>query len=1191
MTNNRSIRVFMAMLIALILSIPFQMSARRAGSGWTSEVNERNADMTVSGRTHYWAGGQNVSMTNPTRTEYFRWYQLGNDAEMYKDYYYDFSPSNASLMSQSLINRFFQRGGAGMGFAVSHSDSENKDYIYVIGAGGNGDASTPASGNNTIYYYDVATGAESSFTIPRNTGTFNDPYGTVNGAQLTRQYNNAGYVNYCIFNDEHGNIMVAQCDNSYNLKAFLVLPRGFTRTRDCDSSGAAQHFIRFTIEPDDINYSTASAKTTWANKNPRLNILSKLDVRHLALRAYHDCWDQIGYIYITIPGQPWFYRLRLNGQDSDKTTPASTTPKWYSPGAEWNNKKWYVQLSDIEEHHTESTPADDVENVSFYYYNSYYTPSAMRPGNEGLFTNACTITPYASNRLFVQLSNDGCYWVESIFKGSTVGQTANSKNYNPNGNDNSPALKADGSKVAENTYTFTFKNKVTNSNLRYTTPGATAFLLQGGAFAVYPVTGGNHERGIRIEPKTDNEMLSSSGDIAFYQAELLPNSTRKQNFAGAGQTTFNGTTYTDAMAANLSANSNANYNSFTIAKPASSTAYQGMAWWATTTQAESVNGTWTGNVGNNVMADNLVPGVYSQVLRVDYKTVDIYFFSRNVGIGKVRVVSSPKPLTNGRGYGHFRNRHRIQWDCPGTRGCYGYRVEVKIGTGAYTTLYGSTDANLWTPVAHNSVNAAGADTYKDVTFDDSNSSRLGKSCTYRITPVYKTMGWNGESVDWSDFILEDGPSLEIPVTVPSVPTPSQSFEIVGYYRSVASNDNPTKELLYLKANWTVTQPNLSGIDSRLTYSGYCTGQAVEANASTAPSFTAGPADYDSSYNNKNSLPYFDQDISVASNSSATVSVSAGSGLWDLYPYSKYGSTTGGNKTYYARVRSEYNYTPGDTTKTETVYSSWSSNAGSRVNLAKYTPSVTVYSSVIPMRQMSQWWGDASTGSRHDFYYDVYLIGLQLGNGSSYDAAGRETTSSTTVSGNPVSVRTIYPPVSYFNLTRNDHTGNKRPVTDCTYGHISNGYNGDPTTVTTYGAKYPGNTSFSTSRHACFGNSSYMVNEDYQYWIDVTKAAKPNSVTDPTNGIDPDKWDYQLTANYAQRNTKLSGTSVNSVTTKVAVDVITGIDGTTSVKKIRQTLYYNLQGVIINEAPTSGTYIEVRLYDDGSVETKKVAVRR
>lgn len=1134
MFNRLNAKSLIVLLLSVALSGQLEISARRTGSGWTSEVNDRNADMTVSGRTTYYGGGSTLSLSDPTRSEYFRWYQLDEDAEMYKDYYFDFSPANNSFVSQSLINRFFQRGGAGMGFAVSHSDSENKDYIYVIGAGGNGNSSTVSSGTNTIYYYDVATGTESSFTIPRNTDVFNDPYGNIGGSQLTRRYNNAGYVNYCIFNDEHGNILIAQCDNSYNLKAFLVLPRGFTRSRDCDSSGAAQHFLRFALEPDDINYN-ATAKTTWATNNPRLNILSHLDVRHLEFRGFHDCWDQIGYVYITIPGQAWFYRLRLNGQDSDETTPTSTTPKWYSPGDDWNDKKWYVQLSDIEQHHSDSNPTDDVENVYFYYYNAYWTPATMRPSNGSTFTNACTITPYASNRLFVQLCNGGCYWVESIFKGGTVGQSANSKIYNPNGNASSPALKKDGSTlVAENTYTFTYNNKVTNSYLRYTTPGATAFLMQGGAFAVYPKSGGSHDRGIRIEAKTDNEMFDSSGDLAYFDAELLPSSTRKQNFAG----------YDNAGSdvANL-ANT---VNTYTISPPTSYlTSYSGMAWYTTTSYSESSgNHTWTGNIGNNAMASTLVPGVYSQVLRVDYRTVDVYFFARNVGVGKVRLTTTPKPLNTPRGYGHFAGRHRIQWNCPGTRGCYGYRIEVKVGTGSYTTLYGSTDANLWTPVAHNSVNSAGSKTYADVTFDDSNSSRLGKSCTYRITPVYKTMGWNGESVDWAYFILEDGPSIEIPVTVPTLPTPTTSLSISTL--TGATTDNPGSDLKQVDASLTVTRPS-GTLDAGLSTPTYYQRQVSKVSefGSTIVSSYA-----------------------TISGTSATYTKSNISALGNLDVTS---STTGTNTitkkfTYYSRARARYDYNPGDST--EQVWGGYGTVASNTLSLTYTAPTITAYNFVDAARRVEEWWGSGASGHKVTQYYDVYRIGLQIAN----------------ISGNSVQP-------SYYTLQRRQSSSSAwENVTDCTYEYLcGTGSQATYPSISGYTAgRYKGNYTFSSNRYTMtVDGNSRSVNLDYFYWFNVT-SAHTNSATDPSQS-NPNQWQYRIVANYASSNSKLKAT-LEGPASATATPVVTGVDLTVPTKEIRDTKYYNLQGLELREMPSAGAFIEVKLYTDGSVSTVKRVAR-
>ncbi|MBR5436823.1 MAG: hypothetical protein IK120_08155 [Muribaculaceae bacterium] len=1084
----------------------------------------------ISGKTSYSGAGG--------------WFQSGTNAEMYKDYYYTIESS----ITGTLCHRFFQAGGAGIGFAASHNDVTGEDYIYVIGAGGNGNSSTPSTGNNTLYYYKLGDPTfEGRIYIPRNLGTIIDPYGgkTNTNNILERQYNNAGYVNYCCFNDEHGNILIAQCDDSYNLKAFIVLPRGCNVDDDCVSTssgttgagtykaGTINHYLRFSIEPDDVQYNTAAKKAVWATNNPRLNILSHLDVRHLELRAFHDCWDFIGYVMITIPGTQYYYRLRLNGQDSDIPLPSAGNANgtgaisyngksyWYVPGTTYKDKKWNVFLSDIEEH---SPTMDDVENVNFYYVNPNASATGAKP-TTNTFTNACTVSYYSRNRYFLHYINEGMYWLDNI----TNGGYQQNATYNPNWNATSPAKDTNGNTGGFiNTMSAAATHKVTNTDAVNDAPGATAFLLQGGSFAVFS-TGGTYNRRIRIQPHEGQTLYNSATGTASatFDGVLLSNSARTQNFA-SGNAGTNGANIPD-------------YSTYTIAKPASGASYTGVHWYRSTADG----GAMTGTVGNNNPASSLTSAVYTQILHVDYRTVDVFFYSRNVGFGKIRVTADPKPLTNGRGYGHFSGRHRIQWDCPGTRGCYGYRVEVKVGTGSYTTLYGSTDSNLWTPTAHNSVNTAGSKTYADVTFDDSNASRLGKNCTYRITPVYKTMGWNGESIDWANFILEDGPSIEIPVTVPVLPTPTTSVSISTV--TGATTANPGSDLKQVDASLTVTRPSGSWT-TQLPYPTYYQHQVSKASGfgTTIESNTATISASSASYTKSNIAALGNLDVTSTTTGTNTITKTF---------------------TYYSRARARYNYNPGDSL--EQVWGNYGTVASKTLSLTFTAPTVTAYNFVDAARRVEEWWGSGASGHKVTQYYDVYRIGLQIAN----------------ISGNSVQP-------SYYTLQRRQSSSSAwENVTDQTYEYLcGTGSQATYPSISGYTAgRYKGNYTFSNNRYTMtVDGNSRSVNVDYFYWFNVT-SVHTNSASDPSQS-NPNEWQYRIVADYASSNSKLAAT-LEGPASAVSTPIVTAVDSTTQSKEIRDTKYYNLQGVMLQESPISGAFIEVTLYSDGTISTAKRVARR
>ena len=152
----------------------------------------------------------------------------------------------------------------------------------------------------------------------------------------------------------------------------------------------------------------------------------------------------------------------------------------------------------------------------------------------------------------------------------------------------------------------------------------------------------------------------------------------------------------------------------------------------------------------------------------------------------------------------------------------------------------------------------------------------------------------------------------------------------------------------------------------------------------------------------------------------------------------------------------------------------------------------------------------------------------------------------------------------------------------------------------YAGRFNGNYRFTTNQTAgTDGNISLMY-----YWaVDVTSAYSPTSVTDPTQE-NPAEWLYRIEAVYGGSETvNVAGTDVTPTSVNISSSdytdyvpatndpVITGVDGVgNDIDGVKEVQYYDLKGVRLLEAPTSGFYIEVRLMNNGQVVTSKRLAR-
>lgn len=248
----------------------------------------------------------------------------------------------------------------------------------------------------------------------------------------------------------------------------------------------------------------------------------------------------------------------------------------------------------------------------------------------------------------------------------------------------------------------------------------------------------------------------------------------------------------------------------------------------------------------------------------------------------------------------------------------------------------------------------------------------------------------------------------------------------------------------------------------------------------------------------------------------------------------------------------------------------------------YAPSMSVKTYVQPAQEQLVWWG----GQSHRCYFDVYRVEITI-----TDAEA---------------ISTI--PVSYYQLQVSKDNGSTwQNVVDRTIDNLL-----DPTEhpATTYPAisgatqsnRYPGNYIFNANKIDSPSGEG-RISFSYYYAFDVTSSAL--SVTDPSQE-NPNNWRYRITAVYGSGEdlTTSEGTPVTTDASMIqysdgasssspatdAIDenspIITGVDGVAVDRNVKEIRYFDLRGVRLNEAPSSGFYIEVRLMNDGRVVTSK-----
>jgi len=147
-----------------------------------------------------------------------------------------------------------------------------------------------------------------------------------------------------------------------------------------------------------------------------------------------------------------------------------------------------------------------------------------------------------------------------------------------------------------------------------------------------------------------------------------------------------------------------------------------------------------------------------------------------------------------------------------------------------------------------------------------------------------------------------------------------------------------------------------------------------------------------------------------------------------------------------------------------------------------------------------------------------------------------------------------------------------------------------------------------------GNTSFNASViSFYYVFDVTNSANSVgtlSTSDPTQA-NPADWMYRITAVYGAGEdlTTAAGDPVTTDATMIqysdgvassspATDamnteetiIITGVDGVGADSDVKEVRYFDLKGVQLKDVPQSGFYIEVRLHNDGRIETAKRVAR-
>lgn len=263
----------------------------------------------------------------------------------------------------------------------------------------------------------------------------------------------------------------------------------------------------------------------------------------------------------------------------------------------------------------------------------------------------------------------------------------------------------------------------------------------------------------------------------------------------------------------------------------------------------------------------------------------------------------------------------------------------------------------------------------------------------------------------------------------------------------------------------------------------------------------------------------------------------------------------------------------------------------------YSPTIAVTTYVTPRQGQYVWWEDEH--EQHLCYFDSYRVEL-------------------TIDDHPLYSPTNSVPVSYYELLVSKDKGkNWEVITDRTVNNLLDPTNYPATTYPEgqysgvvdkdkYVGRYNGNYRFSDSKNKITMDAGTENEREINLWFyyvyDVTSKVGTLSITDDSQG-DPSKWQYRINAVYGgSESVTVDGTTITPTTDNISTTdysdaiqsegsiIITGVDGVAVDRNVKEIRFFDMRGVRLNEAPSSGFYIEVKLMNDGSIRTNKRVAR-
>ena len=476
-----------------------------------------------------------------------------------------------------------------------------------------------------------------------------------------------------------------------------------------------------------------------------------------------------------------------------------------------------------------------------------------------------------------------------------------------------------------------------------------------------------------------------------------------------------------------------------------------------------------------------------------------------------------------------------------------------------TLFWGTTGGSDCSGYKYDSSGLDNITTYNSITYDFLPKTTFTYTPNHQPIIVSKTTTVKALAV-MSGCVNSDVASETITITPQSQPVASSSINVAYSPVIGTSTNNPDRDLARIDATITFNRPNTS-------------------DGTTFPAYPTLFSDY-----------YLDHYVVTVFSGSGYAKTESGTDFLSFSIDAKSGAGAANTVSLNARdlkvgqqtevyVTAHYVYSP---TSAESQ-SSQTAKSFSAYTYETYSPSISVVTYCEPHQAHDIWWGNQQNGESHRYYYDVYRVEVTLDDNSDYNP-------STSI------------PVSYYQLQVSKDGGTTwanvtdRTVEMAAYGYTPNTY---PIGQGIGAGRYKGNYRFTSNQiPGTDGDISFMY-----YWaVDVTSAYHPTSVTDPTKE-NPAGWLYRVSAVYGGSDSvTIEGTPVTPTAGNVSATgytdyipatddpVITGVDSVKGDVNLKEVQYYDLNGVRLNEAPSTGFYIEVRLYDNGQIATSKRLAR-